>query len=151
MSRLALQTSARAGSVALVEGYRTASSVKLGQLYRARPTQIKTPSVFIDTVAESADDFTDEGIAAHRPGRHPGRVGHLRRGPDRGSAGMRSWTASTPTSWTTASTPSARTRPCRGYRSADDENWVPAWLPTDTRSIQPMFSTLIVLEGFAST
>jgi hypothetical protein len=60
MARLPLQTAARAGTVALVNGYRTANSLDLGQVYRARPKQIAVPSVFIDRISEDADAFTRE-------------------------------------------------------------------------------------------
>lgn len=61
MARLPLQTNVRAGAVALVDGYRTANSLQLGQLYRARPNgSPKTPAVFIDRLVEDADSFTRE-------------------------------------------------------------------------------------------
>lgn len=60
MARLALQTAARAGTVALLQGYRTAASLETGQLYRARPKQIKAPSFYIDRITEDADAFTRE-------------------------------------------------------------------------------------------
>lgn len=57
MARLPLQTNARAGTIALVNGYRTASGVQLGQVYRARPKVLKVPSVYIDRQPEDADAF----------------------------------------------------------------------------------------------
>jgi hypothetical protein len=60
MARLALQTAARAGTVTLVDGYRTATSLATGQLYRARPKQLKPPSIYIDRITEDADAFTRE-------------------------------------------------------------------------------------------
>ncbi len=60
MARLALQTAARAGTITLVDGYRTATSLATGQLYRARPKQLKPPSIYIDRITEDADAFTRE-------------------------------------------------------------------------------------------
>lgn len=60
MARLALQAAARAGTITLVRGYATAASLSLGQLYRARPRQVKAPSVYIDRITEDADSFTRE-------------------------------------------------------------------------------------------
>ena len=34
---------------------------------------------------------------------------------------------------------------------SDDENWTPSWIPPEQQPLDPMFSTLITLEGFAST
>src|SRR3972149_12171914 len=58
MTRLALQTAVRAGAVTLVNDYRASAGLSLEQVSRARPAQIKTPSVFVDSVTESADSFT---------------------------------------------------------------------------------------------
>lgn len=55
--RADLQTDARAGTITLVNGYRTASGVALGQVYRARPKLLKPPTVYIDRIAEDADSF----------------------------------------------------------------------------------------------
>ena len=60
MARLPLQTNARAGTIALVNGYRDASGLVLGQVYRARPKVLKVPSVYIDRISEGADSFTRE-------------------------------------------------------------------------------------------
>ncbi len=150
MSRVDLQTGARAACVSLVEGYRTATGLKLGQLYRARPVKITTPSVFIDTVTEDTSAFTQ------RESQRTIRVG-IRcvwgvydAGPTVDARdkfvdgfygyvmdnGDHAFGANTTCSWVSV---------------ADDENWVPSWLVQEERSLQPMFSTLITLEGFAST
>lgn len=150
MSRVDVQTEARAGTVALVDGYRTASGLKLGQLYRARPAQIKTPSVFVDSVSENTDDFTQK--ESQRTVRVGLRAvwGVYDAGPTVDARdkfvdgfygyvmdnGDHAFGANTVLSWVAVS---------------DDEAWVPAWLNPEARPTQPMFSTLITLEGFAST
>ncbi len=61
MARLPLQTNARAGSVQLLEGYRSAASLTTGQLYRARPTRaLKLPSMWVESITEATDAFTVE-------------------------------------------------------------------------------------------
>ena len=61
MARLALQTAARAGTISLVDGYRTAASLKTGRLYRARPLKsVLPPDIYIDRITEATDAFTRE-------------------------------------------------------------------------------------------
>jgi hypothetical protein len=60
VARLALQTAARAGTITLVRDYATSASLDLGQLYRARPRQIKAPSAYIDRIVENTEAFTRE-------------------------------------------------------------------------------------------
>jgi hypothetical protein len=106
--------------------------------------------VFIDTVAESADDFTVQesqrtvrvGIRAvwgvydagptvdARDKFVDGFYGYVM------DNGAHAFGANTTLSWIGVS---------------DDEAWVPGWLAPEQRPLQPMFSTLITLEGFAST
>lgn len=146
MSRLAFETACRAGAVELVDAYRTAASLKLGQLYRARPAQIKAPSVFVDSIAERTDAFTnregqrtvrvgiravwglyDAGEAVDQRDRFvDGLYGHVMDNPD-------AFGANSTCSWVGVN---------------DDEAWTPEWIPADANTY---FSTLITLEGFAST
>jgi hypothetical protein len=146
VSRVAIQTEARAGVVALVGAYRDASGLKLGQVYRARPTQIKPPSVFVDSVQERTDDFTpnesqrtvrvgvrcvwgvyDAGSTVDQRDRFvDGFYGYFM------DHGNDAFGPNTTASW---------------LGTSDDEDWTPGWI----ESAQPMFSTLITLEGFAST
>lgn len=150
MSRIAFETSCRAGAVALVTGYQTASSVNLGQVYRARVAQLKTPSVFIDSVAENTEAFTvreaqrtvrvgircvwgvyDAGTTVDaRDAFVDGFYAYI------ADNGDHAFGANTTCSWVSV---------------ADDETWTPDWLPPDRQPSQPMYSTLITLEGFAST
>jgi len=61
VARLPLQTNARAGTIALVNGYRTASGLELGRLLRSRPVaKILLPDAYIDHISESSDSFTRE-------------------------------------------------------------------------------------------
>lgn len=61
MARLPLQTNARAGTIALVNGYRAATGLELGRLLRARPLdKVLLPDVYIDRITEGTDGFTRE-------------------------------------------------------------------------------------------
>ncbi len=61
MARLPLQTNARAGTIALVNAYRTATSLKLGRVLRSRPIKgVLLPDAYIDRITEGADNFTRE-------------------------------------------------------------------------------------------
>lgn len=61
MARWPVHINARAGTVALVDGYRTASGLKTGRLYRARPLKgVLPPDIYIDRITEDADAFTRE-------------------------------------------------------------------------------------------
>jgi hypothetical protein len=147
VSRIAFETEARAGAVALVDAYRTSSGLKLGQLYRARPAQIKTPSVFVDSVSENADAFTREesqrtvrvGLRAVWGIYDAGETVDQR---DRFVDGLYAYVMDYGFHAFGANTT------CAWVAVSDNENWTPDWLP-DTA--QPMFSTLITLEGLATT
>jgi hypothetical protein len=149
VSRIAFETTCRAGAVALVDGYRTAASLKLGLVSRARPARLTTPCVFIDSIAESTDTFTvleaqrtvrvgirvvwgvyDAGQTVDQRDKFvDGLYGHVMDNPD-------ALGANTTCSWVSV---------------ADDETWTPDWLDKPDQALQPMYSTLITLEGFAST
>lgn len=146
MTRLAFETACRAGAVELVDAYRQAASLKLGQLYRARPAQIKAPSVFVDSVAESTDAFTNN------EGQRTVRVsiravwglydaGDAVDQRDRFVDGLYGYVMDHPHALGPNST-------CSWVGVRDDEAWGPDWIPADTATY---FSTLITLEGFAST
>lgn len=61
MARLPLQTNARAGTIELVDGYRTSVNLKTGRLYRARPLKsVLPPDIYIDRITEGAEGFTRE-------------------------------------------------------------------------------------------
>jgi hypothetical protein len=150
VSRIDFETSCRAGAIALVDGYRTTASLKLGQLYRARPTKITPPSVFVDSVAESTDAFTNResqrtvrvglravwgvydagGTVDQRDRFVDGFYGYVM------DNGQHAFGANTTCSW---------------IGVTDNENWTAEWLQAESQSLQPMFATLITLEGFAST
>jgi hypothetical protein len=149
MSRIAFETTCRAGAVALVTDYRTASGANIAQVYRARPAQLKTPSAYIESVAESTDAFTvleaqrtvrvgirlvwgvyDSGPTVDARDKFvDGFYGHVMDNPD-------ALGANTTCSWVSV---------------ADDETWTPDWLDKPDQALQSMYSTLITLEGFAST
>jgi hypothetical protein len=146
VSRVDLQTAARLGTVTLVNGYRTASGVVLGQVYRARPMQIKAPSVFVDSVGEDSTSFTieesqrviriglrvvwgvyDAGSTVDQRDRFvDGFYGHV-------MDNYHAFGANTECVW---------------VGTSDDEDWSPDWIATDDSSY---FSTLVTLEGRAST
>lgn len=146
MARLALQTAARAGTIALVSGYRTSASLALGQLYRARPRQIKVPCVYIDAIPEDAESFTRE--ESQRTVRVRLRVlwglsvdaGEAVDQRDRFVDGFYAWVMdnrgafdpNSMVSWISVS---------------DDPDFTPEWI-TGSESY---YMTEIVLEGFAST
>ena len=145
MARLPLQTNARAGTIALVNGYRTASGLALGQVYRARPKLLKVPAVYIDRITEGSDSFTreesqrtvtvalrvvwgayDAGDSVDQRDRFvDGFYGYVMDDPD-------AFGANAVIYWRTV---------------ADNPDWTPDWLPDEG----PYFMTEITLEGFAST
>jgi len=145
VARLPLQTNARAGTIALVNGYRTTSADELGQVYRTRPKVLKPPSVYIDRITEGSDSFTREesqrtvtvalrvvwgetygGDAVDQRDRFvDGFYGHVMDNPD-------AFGANAVIYWRTV---------------ADTPDWTPEWLA----DAGPYFMTEITLEGFAST
>jgi hypothetical protein len=147
--RLAFETSCRAGAVTLVDGYRTAASLKLGVVGRARPAKLSyTPAVFVDSVAENTDAFTTKesqrtvrvGLRAVWGIYDAGQTVDQR---DRFVDGFYAYVMDNGDHAFGANST------CSWISVADDESWVPEWI-TD-HPVQPMFSTLITLEGFAST
>ena len=146
MSRIALQTAVRAGAVTLINGYRAASGVELGQVYRARPTQIKTPSVFVDSVGESAEAFTkEESQRAIRLGiRVVWGIYDSGQTVDQRDEFVDGFYAHVMDNYHVF----GGNTECNWVGTTDDEDWSPAWIPTDT---SPYFSTLVTLEGRAST
>jgi len=146
MTRLALQTAVRAGAVTLVNDYRASAGLSLGQVYRARPAQIKTPSVFVDSVTESADSFTTrEYQRAVRVGiRVVWGVYDSGSSVDQRDAfvdGFYAWVADAPRAFD-------GNADCVWIGTDDDEDWSPGWIPTDESKY---FSTLVTLEGRAGT
>lgn len=146
MSRIALQTAVRAGAVKLVDDYRTASSLKLGQVYRARPGQIKTPSVFIDSVSEDTTAFTRTesqrvvrvGIRAVWGVYDSGESVDQR---DRFVDGLYGAVMDNYHAF-------GDNTECTWVATSDNEDWSPEWIPADQSRY---FSTLVTLEGLAST
>lgn len=146
MSRLALQTAARAGSETLLKEYATSASLKLAT-YRARPVKLQgLPFAWVDSIREDADAFTVE--ESQRVVRIDIRIvwGVYDAGPtvdqrDRFVDGFYAWVmdhyhqfdGNAETNW---------------VGTSDDEQWSPSWIPDDTNSY---FSTLVTLEGRAST
>ena len=146
MARLPLQTNARAGTIALVNGYRTASGLALGQVYRARPKVLKLPSVYIDRISEGSDSFTREesqrtvtvalrvvwgeynaGDSVDQRDRFvDGFYGYFM------DNGDDAFGANAVIYWRTVS---------------DNPDWTPEWLA----DVGPYFMTEITLEGFAAT
>ncbi len=146
MARLALQTAARAGTVTLVDGYRTAAGLELGQLYRARPLQIKSPSVWIDSLVENTDAFTVE--ESQRVVRVTLRVvwrvydtGDAVDQRDRFVDGFYAHVMDNYHAF-------GANAECNWIAVSDDPDWTPEWIPGDTES---KFLTEITLEGRAST
>lgn len=146
MSRLDLQTAVRAGAVGLVNGYRTAVSLQLGQVYRARPAQIKAPSVFVDSVSEDASSFTREeyqrvvrvGIRVVWGVYDSGQTVDQR---DEFVDGFYGHVADNYHAFD-------GNAECIWIGTEDDEDWRPDWIDNDDSKY---FSTLITLEGRAST
>jgi hypothetical protein len=149
VSRIAFETTCRAGAVALINGYRTAAGVKLGQVYRARPARLTPPAAYIESVAESTDTFTV--LEAQRTVRVGIRLvwGEYDAGPtvdtrDKFVDGFYGHVMDNPDALGANTT-------CSWVSVADDETWTPDWLDKADQALQPMYSTLITLEGFAST
>ena len=146
MARLPLQTNARAGTIALVNGYRTAAGLELGQVYRARPKLLKPPTVYIDRVSESSDSFTREEsqrtvTVALRVVWGAYDAGDSVDQRDRfvdgfyayfADNGADAFGANAVIYWRTVN---------------DNPDWTPEWL----EDAGPYFMTEITLEGFAST
>ena len=142
-----------AGTVTLVDDYRTAASLELGQLYRARPMQIKAPSVWVDSIVENTSAFTveesqrvvrvtlrvvwriyDSGDAVDQRDKFvDGFYAHVKDNPD-------------------AFGPNAE---CDWIGVSDDPGWVPDWtVGSGTRPTgdnETYYLTEITLEGRAST
>lgn len=59
MTRIALQSSARSGTVALLTAYCAAAGLR-AQIYRARPKQTKPPTFYIESITEVLTPFTAE-------------------------------------------------------------------------------------------
>jgi hypothetical protein len=146
VSRVDLQTAVRAGAVTLVNGYRASESLTLGQVYRSRPTGIKAPSVFVDSVSESTEAFTREesqrsvlvGIRVVWGVYDSGSTVDQR---DRFVDGFYAWVMDHYHVF-------GSNTECNWIGTSDDEVWSPEWIPTD-QSVY--FSTLVTLEGRAST
>ena len=145
MARLPLQINARAGTVKLVDDYRTAASLSLGQLYRARPTRIKVPSVYIDRITEGTVGFTTE--ESQRTVRVYVRIlwgvydgGDTVDQRDKFVDGFYAHVQDNPHAFGANSI-------CTFVAVEDDENFRAEWISSD----EPLFMTEITLEGFAST
>jgi len=146
MSRLALQSAVRSGSVTLVNDYRTAAGLALGQVYRARPAQIKAPSVFIDSISEDATSFTkEESQRVVRVGiRVVWGVYDAGQTVDQRDAFVDGFYAHVMDNYHAF----GANAECEWVGTSDDERWSPEWIEADT---SPYFSTLVTLEGRAST
>jgi hypothetical protein len=150
VSRIAFETECRTGAVSLAEGYRTASGLKVGLIGRARPSKLTTPAIFVDTISESTDAFTVReaqrtvrvGLRAVWGVYDAGDTVDQR---DRFVDGLYAYVMDNGDHAFGANTT------CEWVGVADDENWTPDWLPEAQQPSDPMFSTLITLEGFAST
>jgi hypothetical protein len=145
VARLPLQTNARAGTINLVNGYRTAATLQLGQVYRTRPKELTLPSAYIDRISESSDSFTREesqrtvtvalrivwgqtygGDAVDQRDRFvDGFYAHVMDNPD-------AFGANAVIYWRTV---------------GDTPDWTPEWLA----DVGPYYMTEITLEGFATT
>jgi len=151
VSRIALQTGARAGTVTLADGYRTSVSLKAGLVGPARPAKLAyLPAIFVDSVTENADAFTVK--ESQRTVRVGLRIvwgiydaGETVAQRDRFVDGFYAYVMDNGDHAFGANTT------CSWISTTDDENWTPDWLDKPDQALQPMFSTLITLEGFAST
>lgn len=144
--RAALQTDCRSGAVTLINTFRTATTLDLGQVYRARPAKIATPSVFVDSVGESAESFTRE--ESQRTVRVGIRVvwgvydsGETVDQRDRFVDGFYAVVQDNFHAF-------GENTECRWVGTDDDEDWSPSWIPEDQSKY---FSTLVTLEGSAAT
>lgn len=144
--RLALQTAVRVGAVALLTGYRDAAPVRLSQIYRARPAQIKAPSAFVDSITEDAESFTrEESQRVVRVG-----IRFVWGQYDAGTAvdqrdgfvdGFYAYVMDNNHVF-------GGNTECEWIGTGDDEQWSPPWIEDDKNVY---FSTLVTLEGRAST
>ena len=147
MARLPLQTNARAGTIALVDGYRTAGGVNLGQVYRARPKVLKTPSVYIESITEGAEGFTREENQRSVLVRLRVVWGQYDSGDsvdqrDRFVDGFYAYVADNG-----EDSFGANADAVRWVGVTDNPDWVPEWIP----DAEPKYMTEITLGGFAST
>lgn len=146
MTRIAVQTLARAGAVDLLNGYRDDADLRL-QVYRARPRSIKPPTAFVDGIDETLTDYT---ITTRQ--RSPAVSVVVIHGLfDSGEAadqrdtfvdGFLDWVADRYHGF------GANTL-VQVSRVTDLPSYVPDWLPPNEQSTY--YATQIVLEGFAST
>lgn len=146
MARLALQSAARAGTIALVDGYRASAGLQMGQIYRARPAQIKAPSAYIDRITEDTDAFTRE--ESQRVVRVALRIvwrlydyGDAVDQRDRFVDGFYAWVMDNYHAF-------GANAECNWIGVADDPSFSADWIESDS---QDYYMTEITLEGRAST
>lgn len=147
MSRLALQTAVRAGTVDLLNGYRQAAGLRLA-VYRARPAKLDgLPFAWVESIREDTTSFTRE--ESQRVARVGVRVvwGQYDSGAavdqrDRFVDGFYGHVMDNPHAF-------GGNAECVWVGTTDDEQWEPDWLPDD--KVGRYFSTLVILEGAAAT
>jgi len=146
VTRIAFQTAMRAAAVQLLTDY--AASVSLGlQVYRARPASIYPPSAFVEGLNETLIDFTSSTRQ-----RVPTVLARIVWGDfDSGTAvDQRDAFVDGFLDWVQDRYHAAGANTLiAGVRVSDDPTWVPDWMKPENQRVY--YSTLIALEGFATT
>jgi hypothetical protein len=145
-TRIAVQSSARAGAVTLLTGYAAAVNLKL-QVYPARPRSVFPPTAFVDLMRETLSDFAGtirqrvpvvEVVVIH--GLFDSKEAADQR--DEFVDGFLDWVADNFHAF------GANTL-VAGVSVDDEPNYIPDWVPPEQQ--RSYYATRIALEGFAST
>jgi len=146
ITRIAMQTRARAAAVDLVTDYAASAGVQL-QVYPARPRSIAPPTAFVDRIRETLTEYT---VATRQ--RVPtvemivlwGRLDDLEAvtQKDEFVDGFLDWVADRYHAIAPDTLVSVT-------RTEDIPNYIPDWLPPEQQ--RSYYATQISLEGFAAT
>lgn len=130
----------RAAAVSLLNGYRTANSGSLTQVYGARPKTIAAPSAFVDSISEDIA-YTPAGMQ-----RTPEVVIRMVRGTFASEEVAESTDALVDgfVEYVVTNRHAAGANTLSLITSVeDDDGWVPEWLPES----RPFYTTLVTLSG----
>jgi hypothetical protein len=135
-----MRADVRAAAVSLLNGYKTAHSGSLRQVYGARPKSIAAPSAFVDTIDEEIaytpagqqrtpevsirlvrGTFATEDVADANDELVDGFIDHV----------LDNMHAAGPSTLILVTA------------IRDDDGWVPEWIPES----QPYYSTIVTLSG----
>lgn len=139
---MGFRTDVRAAAVTLLEGYRTANSGSLRQIYPGRPLTIKPPSAFVDSIDEPTVSYTPAGTQ-----RTPEVAIRLVKGyfdSEEAVTGQDDFVDGF-IEYVVDNRHAAGPNTLFLVESVDDEpGWVPDWIPD---AVRPFYSTVVTLRG----